>query len=416
MRADYDVIIVGAGPGGSTCAWFAAKAGLRVLLLDAERFPRDKACGDALSRTKAVPILQEMGLGEALDREATHQCGGVTIASCRNDVFTVPIPQSGDPLRRTHRIVPRRIFDRWLLDQVRPHVDVMEGFRVTGLLRDGQAIRGVMGQQRGGGPQRFSGAAVVGADGIYSAVAKHAGLRAGLGPPVGLAVRGYLRDVAGLNGHIEFFFIEELLPGSLWVFPCGPGVANVGIAIWQHQLASMGLDLNELLWRTIRRHPLLCDRFQRAQLVAPLRGWPLMPWAGRRRITAPGVGLIGDAAQLVDPITGEGIGNAMLSGKLAAEALAESWRERSNVSLGLRVYERRLWASIGPEFRLSRFLLRITHFRPVVDAGIRWANSSRWMTSCARRLIQAPNGKRQLSALIGRVPDAIAPWRRGEAG
>lgn len=366
----YDVIIVGAGPAGATCAWFTACSGLRVLLLDHARFPRDKACGDALSRTKALPILREMGLASRLDGLPGAWCTALRIMDSANHDLTLTLSSAGTG-DAAHLVCPRTVFDAWLLEQVRTRVDVWEQTACVGLLKDGAGrVTGVLAQRHGAGETMpITARVVVGADGAHSIVARQAGLQAGDPRELGIAVRGYVQGWDGPDDRLEFYYLDDALPGCLWVFPLGHGRANVGLGLLKRDVPRHGMGLTELFWTLIDRHPVLKARFAGMRLDGSMRGWPLPGWSARRRLSAAGVLLAGDAAWLVDPVTGEGIGNAMVSGREAAAAITEALQRGEASACALRAYDARIARALGRDLRMKlmmQYLLR----QPVIVHGV----------------------------------------------
>ncbi len=402
MATDYHVIIVGAGPAGSTCAWFAAKAGLRVLLVDAARFPRDKACGDAFTRTKAVPILEELGLVDELQALPSARCETVRLTASNGAHIDLPPPRGVPPSQQAAYVCPRKILDERLLARVRPLVDVVEGCTVTGVLRDARRITGITGVDRATGRRQvWRGAVVVGADGTRSIVAQHTGLLPRRDSQLGLAVRGYFEQVEGVTDQLELYCFDRLRPGYLWMFPCGGGRANVGLYLLKSRQPHTDGALIPQFWDLVRRHPTLAVRFRSASLVGPLTGWPLPLWSRRRRLSTEGALLIGDAANLIDPATGEGIGNAMLSGKLAAGVIAEALAAGDTSAAVLRQYDARLWTAIGRELRLARLLQGLMRQPGGTEIAITLAHRHAAFRRMATAALSAPGGKRDFLSLDG---------------
>ncbi len=398
---DYDIIIVGAGPAGSTCAWFAAQAGLRVALMDGAVFPRDKVCGDALSRTKVWPLLQEMGVAESFDELPMVPCRDYLVVAPSGGQLRVTASREENALSGANRICRRRVFDQRLLEHAASKADVLQAFTVTDVARVDGAVE-VTGHERATGRQRrLRGAVVVGADGAQSVVAARAGLRDGSETLPGIALRGWLRHVEPPRDCLELYFLAPLLPGYLWIFPSEDGTVNVGVGIFRGQLARMRVGLDEVFWRLIKGHPVLAERFRDAALLEPLQGWPLPLWSRRRRLSADGVLLAGDAAGLVDPLTGEGIGNAMLSGKIAAAVAGEALRSRDASARFLRRYDARLWQMMGREFLLARLLQRVIARPWAVNAVVRCARLNGAFARLVHSVILAPGGKQDLLSLRG---------------
>jgi flavin-dependent dehydrogenase len=215
---------------------------------------------------------------------------------------------------------------------------------------------------------RFRAKIVIGADGALSRVAQSVGSydfrKRSHEHWIG-AFRIYYRDIAGLGDRIEVHFLDELMPGYLWIFPAGDGLANVGAGMVESYLVgrdgSPKMNLRKITYELIASHPRFKKRFSPASEVeGSFRGWQLPCGSERRRIAGDGWMLVGDAASLIDPFSGEGIHNAMLSGKLAAQTASDALRNGTIYTGGLMPYERSVWSELGREldtaYRLQRLL------------------------------------------------------------
>ncbi len=373
---EFDVIVVGAGPGGSSTAAFLAREGHRVLLLDRARFPRDKPCGDAISG-KSASVLRELGLSDAVEAVPHAVAGGVLFSSPRGDRVSIPFPRNVDPSgirnsKKYNYVTPGYVIARDRFDDVvfrhaasLKTVTAIEEFEVKDVLFARGAVVGVSGRRRGGTDEEFRAPVVVGADGATSAVAQKVGAfdrdpEHWIG-----AFRIYYDGVRGLSDDIEIHFVDDLIPGYFWIFPMADGRANVGAGMLERDIR--GLDgapkknIKEITYRLMREHPAFRDRFADAKEVeGSFRGWLLPLGSKHRRIHGDGWLLVGDAAALIDPFSGEGIGNAMVSGRLAAltihEALAAGGAPTAE---RLAAYERRVRAELDRELAMSYKLQKL---------------------------------------------------------
>jgi flavin-dependent dehydrogenase len=178
MEPEFDVIVVGAGPGGATAAAFLARAGVRTLLLDKAHFPRDKACGDAVC-TKSVRILRELGLVEAVERETCARVKSQVLIGPQGAALPLPFVDQVGRRREPGSVyvIRRERFDNVLFQHARSlrGVTAIEGFDVSDLLHDGARVAGVIGTDDSGREQRYRASIVIGADGALSRVAQMAG-------------------------------------------------------------------------------------------------------------------------------------------------------------------------------------------------------------------------------------------------
>ncbi|RMD92223.1 MAG: geranylgeranyl reductase family protein [Calditrichaeota bacterium] len=365
MTYDYDIIIVGGGPAGTTCALYAARTGLKILLVDKKSFPRDKICGDAISG-KSLEYLRELGLLAQLQQAPQARVTSV-LFSAPNGVqtrisFTPPNAQ-----RKSYGYVCRReVFDNLLFQAAKQQIDTRENFAVTDILIEKSQVYGISGRDATGTESSYTARVVVGADGTASILRRKLGLYE-LDPKHWVvATRAYYRGVKGLSDAIEIHFVKDILPGYFWIFPLENGLANVGLGMIHGKLKKRGLSLREA-HLAATKSAFFRERFREAELIGGIHGWNLPLGSKRRQIHGNGYLLLGDAAGLIDPFTGEGIGNAMCSGKIAARVLAEVCRGQDYSKSALESYATQLWAEIGAELKLSYRLQLLGRIRPLLN-------------------------------------------------
>lgn len=357
-----NVIIIGAGPAGCSASFYLSKAGISHVIVDKDVFPRDKICGDALSGkvTNQLRRLDPLWLDEL------HTTGtkftpsyGVTFSSPNG--AAVDIPFRGDPSSMKHSpgYISKRIdFDHFLFQKLDPNnATVLEGERVKDVVIGKDEVNVVTANYAIKAPLLIS------AEGAHSMVAKkYANISlerdhhcAGL--------RQYYIGVSGLHdqGFIELHFVREALPGYFWIFPLPNGQANVGIGMLSKYVSKHKVNLKQLMQEVIASEQFR-DRFKDAEPLEDMRGWGLPLGSKRRSISGDRFILAGDAASLIDPFTGEGIGNAMFSGKWAAERAVEAL-ERNDLSADfLAEYDRTVYRKLGGELRVSRILQKLIRF------------------------------------------------------
>ena len=308
-----DAVVVGAGPAGSIAALVLARAGVNVALIDRRTFPREKACGDLVG-PRGVRLLEELGIAVPEVRSLADM---IVVAPNGRRVLLPALPGRN---YADHAIaVTRERFDTLLFDTAVAAGAVPVQRRVTGLVFNQDVVDGV--QVSGGSTIR--GDVVLGADGATSSVAHSAGLVDSAKALWGFALRGYLDADIDLP-HIVLWEPQRLrlFPGYGWAFPMSSGVVNVGLGL------AFGSDRG-----ASRRAAELLDDFlahldrqgvlPRSELRSRIGGWLKMGVVG----TTPagrGVLLVGDAAGLVNPLQGEGIAQAMASGRAAADAILQA--------------------------------------------------------------------------------------------
>jgi len=309
----YDVLVVGAGPAGSIAALVLARAGARVALLDKARFPRDKACGDFIG-PRGLQVLADLGVAEPPGLDV----GDMVVIGPTGRRVVLPC-FDGTTYPGRARAVPRAVLD--------------DALRTAALEAGAEGVEGRAGDPIGAGPDLggFSVAEgdpitadfVIGADGATSHVARCAGLVEDARVLWGFAVRCYLDQAVALPAITLWEPTPwRAFPGYGWIFPGPDGTANVGVGVGtlaDRQAGSAAVRVLPAYLGHLAGLGLL-DRVPDGPLPRRLGGWLKMGMVG----TVPSDGrvlLVGDAAGLVNPLQGEGIAQAMTSGRAAAEAV-----------------------------------------------------------------------------------------------
>ncbi|HIH20013.1 TPA: geranylgeranyl reductase family protein [Candidatus Micrarchaeota archaeon] len=368
-QPSFDVIIVGGGPGGSTCATFLGQMGHKVLLLDKAKFPRDKTCGDAISG-KSMGVLREMGLLQGVEGIETEKIYGVTFSSPEGYVVEIPFRTDENVGYCARRLV----YDNFLFQRSKQFATVMEEFMVTDLIKECDYVVGIKGKSLKENTElEFRAKVVVGADGATSVVANKLGMDKIDENHHCVAVRAYYKGVTGMNRNIELHFVDSIIPGYFWIFPLDNGLANVGVGLLTKDFKKKKINLKEWMLNEIKVNPLFKDRFANAEQVSEVKAWNLPFGSKRRKNHGNGFVLIGDAASLIDPFTGEGIGNAMLSGKLAANAIHEAFAKSDFSERALASYEKTLHEEIDHELVNSYRMQRLGSIKPVLNWIVRKA-------------------------------------------
>jgi geranylgeranyl reductase family protein len=351
---EYDVIIAGAGPAGSSAAAVLGKAGKRVLLIDKGKFPREKTCGDGLTY-KCLPLLEKLGVTLDFRERAFFRSAGYSITFSDGSQITVR-RKMGDKEAVVY-MMPRFEFDNLLFQNARQYesVCVLEEAMVTRVIQNGTWPTEIEVKANGLVRQSFAAPVVIDASGVSSKIAAQLGLAKNDLKNYALTVRGYFDGIAGLEDVVEFIFDKSILPGYFWIFPLGPHSANVGCGTFQHLIVEREINLRHLLEEFIRQHP-AGRKLKSASLRGPLKGGKIplgMDFASRAR---NGILFCGDAAGFTDPITAEGISFAIESGIIAGETAIDALAA-GNFSEGfLQQYDARWRASFGERFSKAGFL------------------------------------------------------------
>jgi digeranylgeranylglycerophospholipid reductase len=337
----YDVIVVGAGPGGSSAALAAARKGRKVLLLEKHSiigYPLCCAEGISTSGLANVVPLNPRWVAARVERALMVSPGGAEAK--------IEHPRAG-------YILDRKIFDRDVATLAAgAGATIKTNVQVVGLLNGGnEPIRGVRVLEEGK-PNEYFAPVIIAADGVESRVGFWAGLNTTLYLSGFDATAQYLLGGLKLKDEecVEFYFGRELCPGGYaWVFPKGNGTANVGLGFTPALNAKV--KAIDLLNRFIAR------RFPAASIMETVVGGVPM-YAGKKMMRVKNVLLVGDAARLVDSISGGGIANALLSGKIAGETAAEFLPQKHPLKFLERYQE--LWDKVkGREMRFYLYARQI---------------------------------------------------------
>ncbi len=363
-RVEVEALVIGGGPGGSSAAYHLARAGVRVLLIEKERFPREKVCGDGLT-PRAVRALEAMGIrSEAKD---FFRVEGLRI---RGGDVVLEFPWPSLPGIPPYGLVAERArLDSLLLARARQAgAEVWEGARALCLLRDGE--EGPVAGARvavDGEPVEARAGVVVAACGAGSALVRDPLPDRDPAAPVGVAARAYYPSGSPprwLESFLDLRASGRALPGYGWIFPLPGGRVNVGVGLLARPRPS---SLKGLLASWVATLP--SEFGVEPRPLEPPRSGPL-PMGGTRPPAAPGLLLVGDAAGMVNPFTGEGIAYALESGALAAMVAREAVRSGQP---GLaRLYRRLLKDRYGGYFTMGRIFLKVLAAPRVMDLATRY--------------------------------------------
>ncbi|HTD46848.1 MAG TPA: NAD(P)/FAD-dependent oxidoreductase [bacterium] len=360
-----DVIVVGGGPAGSVAAAVLAGAGCRVLVAERARFPRSKPCGDYLN-PGCAGVLNRIGALGDVEHAALPVPGWRIVAPDGAAATTAFSAGTGFAL-------PRRTLDHILLTRaVRMGAAVIEAAQVTALGRGPGGVRVTIERGAGPGEREVLGARlVIGADGLRSAIARMIG--AGAAPRGGrFTVGAYLEglDGTGASGERppgEIHFARDRFCG---IAHLPGGLANVTIALPAGALRTWRGDLEAGYWTALRAFPGLAGRLAGARTVGRLRASGPVGYR-RRRAVGDGVLLAGDAAALINPMTGQGMFLALRGGELAGLAALRALDRGGPTRRALAAYDRERRREFGDAFLVSRILDNLA-FRPsVVGRAVR---------------------------------------------
>ena len=376
-----DVLVIGAGPAGSACANMLAREGLQVVLADQHAFPRDKVCGDGLIPDSHA-ALKRLGVLEEVMNHAqpAHHVGCIGPRGGRVDV------------PGTLAVLPRRILDDILCRAaVRAGARLLPPARFEAPVEESGQVVGAR-LKIGDAPHEIRAGWVVLATGAVPQAMLAAGL-CDRRTPSGVALRGYVKNPAmvGRIKALEVVWHKKLRPGYGWIFPCTDGVFNIGVGIvHSHKIEKSGhgamqdANLRDVFKAFTEFYEPARTLMAGGEWVGELKGAPLRCTLEGARYSKPGLLATGEAVGSTYSFTGEGIGKAMETGILAAEAIIQGRRERQTDAQVRAGYEGQLLA-LKPRFDLYERANRVNAHPWLADLLI-------WRAKKSERLLRRMSG------------------------
>ena len=379
-----DVLILGAGPGGAATALFLAKENIPCIVVDKAVFPRDKICGDALSG-KVVEILNryDRSFVEKLSLDPIQlNCWGVTFVAPNLEELSIPFRNKPKKTDEKREIAPgfitkRYDFDHFMVNEVKKHagVNLMEGVEIDQFVKTPEGFT----CSDKSGNYIIHAKLVIDGSGAHSQFAKKIGKLEVEKEHHCAGLRVYYKGVTGIKegNYIELHFLKDFLPGYFWIFPLADGQCNVGVGMRSDYVGKKRINLKTELNNIIQKYPQLSERFKNAEPVDDIRGYGLPLGSKKRTISGDNYMLIGDAASLIDPFTGEGIGNAILSGYTAAQQAKEAIESKNFSGTALKKYDEAIYRRLGDELSLSYRMQKLVKYPWLFNFVVRKANRNK---------------------------------------
>lgn len=361
---ERDVIVVGAGPAGSTTATGLAQKGYDVLLLDRHEFPRDKTCGDAVP-AGAIETMTRLGMGDKIKaaeaRGELYRLHGMRLVSPRGHVANAEFHQGrhgGESY-----VAPRFYFDAIIQNHaVASGAEFCKADVKEPMLENGRVV-GVQARVNGQ-VEEMRAKVVVDAAGVTSPLLR--AMRPESNQHVDLhravALRAYIEDIEIYPGQVEFFLYNDILPGYAWIFPTGDEQANIGLGMRLDLFRKLKKNLKKMLDEFMQM-PDIKKRIKRGGEIRDVAIWQLN-FGSQRHLqhVYDGALLVGDAAGFINPLTGGGIHNAIISADLATQVIDASLQKGDTSRSQMQYYEGlvhdAMWDSMKRSFFMQRTLMR----------------------------------------------------------
>ncbi|MCS7076900.1 MAG: geranylgeranyl reductase family protein [Bacteroidia bacterium] len=381
MSEHERITIIGAGPAGATAALTLAKLGVPCTLFDKATFPRDKICGDAISG-KVLEVIRKIEpkwINELQLQPYTLTTLGISFISPGGQRVDLPFQKQPQLDKPVGFVIRRKDFDNFLVEKVKkePLIRFYEGTEVKIARYRPDSI---MIETDGKEKFIYYTKVILGADGANSIIASRFG-KYGLDPKHHSAgVRAYFTNVQGIHpqNYIELHYLKTLLPGYFWVFPLTENTTNIGIGMRSDHISKYRVNLRQKVLDSIQNEPQLRERFRYAQLQGSITGWNLPLGSKLRKLSGHRYLLLGDAGALIDPFTGEGIGNAMYSGYLAALTLQHCLDHKLDFSDEVLLgYDIAIAQRLKAELSISTTLQRLVQYPWLFNWVVKKAHRSK---------------------------------------
>jgi len=388
MTKDFDVIIVGAGPAGCSCAINLASSDLKIAIIDKSAFPREKICGGGLS-DRSVNTLKRMPDGiynDFLKNVTKVDSRGARLFSPDQNYFDI-IPQNTD----TNGFICKRIdFDNFLYQKLKNYQNIeiiCDKIKTVDIKSDKLKVSSEN--------NIYNARIIIGADGANSIVSQQLTENSKIKKNRIVAVRAFYKNITGFDERnlAELHFLKDIIPGYFWIFPLGNNEFNVGIGSSKILLKRKKIILKNLLNDLISNNSIISERFKNAEQTGSLEADSLPIGGGATKIFGKRFLLIGDAASLIDPFTGEGIGNALLSGEIASKFVRSAFEKNDFSEKELKKYGIAVNKRLSAEFRIHRTMFLVTRNVKFINFLMKKANQSKFFQNVIQKMIDKTNKK-----------------------
>ena len=340
----YDVAIIGGGPAGCACALALKNSGLNIILIEKNTFPRDKVCGDAIPGI-AVKILKEISVPAYNEFVSFAEKMKVdkTVLIFNKKELEFQWVLDAYTCSRIH-------FDNFLFSMAKKHssTKISEGTEVSSIEKSKDGFSLAIKNS----DVKIQSRMLLGADGVNGYTSKKlAGNQTDKKHHVG-AIRQYWSGISGLEQNKLYIYLDKKYrSGYFWIFPLQGGAANVGFGMLSQNISAENFNLKKIFSEFIEDNRELQEKFSNAKAEGLIEGCGIPLGSRWIKMSGEGFLLAGDAASLVEPIGGDGIGNAILSGKYAAHQIKKCFEENNFSAPFMKQYDNALYKRIGAQMK-----------------------------------------------------------------
>ncbi len=360
-----NVLIIGAGPSGATTSLFLTKMKIAHTIVDAAVFPRDKTCGDALD-LKVLRVLHQLDPSivneEIMNDDNFAKAKGYSIIlsknkNCHFKVNDKAINKDNYPF---FIVSKRSYFDNFLVQKIdNVYANFLQGTSVKKIEKEGSDWKVFT---TGINELEIQAKLIIGADGDHSAVLRFLGQRKIKRSNYAAGLRQYWKGVSNTNNeyNLEFYLPKSLPLSYLWIFGLPKGEANVGFGMTSEMIVKKSINIKDAFAKLLQEDKALAHRFKNATPLEKPMGWGLPLASQKRKACGDGYLLVGDAASLICPTTGEGIGPGMLSGFIAAQYIQRAVQQNAYTKDMFSTYEREIYKRLEGDITKYNLIRKIS--------------------------------------------------------
>jgi geranylgeranyl reductase family protein len=345
---------------------------LKVAVFEKCTFPRDKVCGDAIG-SRVRNVLKKLDPQLTIEVEHFEKK-----AYSRGWKLITPSKEEIKLNFVNHGYVSARIdFDNFLFEKIKAKSDLViyEDKFIKSAERKGSLIECTT---KSG--EVFTTKLIIGCDGAHSVVNKLSADHFVDHDHYSGAVRAYYKNISGIEKDIiEIHLSKNFLPGYFWIFPVSDTVSNVGFGMLSSDISKRKIDLKKSLHRIIEEDETLSKRFKNSEMLGEVKGFGLPLGGKKRSLSGSNYMLCGDAASLIDPLNGEGIGNAMLSGYHAGKIAINAVSANNFSAEFLTQYDDELNAKLLPELKQKLFFQKLFNRPWLINTLVYIGNRNRFL-------------------------------------